>query len=79
MNVKEKEKEIVTILEKQVKPMLRMHLGSLDYVGFQNGVVQVRLQGTCKGCPLSELTLKAGIEELLKSKVEGVESVERVE
>lgn len=74
-----KEKEIITILEKQVKPMLAMHLGSLDYVGFNEGVVQVRLQGTCKGCPLSTLTLKAGIEELLKSKVEGVTSVEQVQ
>lgn len=74
-----KEKEIVTILDKQVKPMLAMHLGSLDYVAFKNGVVQVRFQGTCKGCPLSALTLKAGIEEVLKSKVEGVERVERVD
>ena len=76
--VTQKEKEIVTILDTQVKPMLALHLGSLDYVAFKNGVVQVRFQGTCKGCPLSELTLKAGIEELLKSKVEGVESVARV-
>ncbi|MEK9166397.1 MAG: NifU family protein [Patescibacteria group bacterium] len=74
-----KEKEIVNVLENQVKPMLAVHLGSLDYVGFKDGVVSVRLQGTCKGCPLSQLTLKAGIEELLKSKVEGVKSVASVE
>ena len=74
-----KEKEIVNVLENQVKPMLAVHLGSLDYVGFEDGIVSVRLQGTCKGCPLSQLTLKAGIEELLKSKVEGVKSVASVE
>ncbi len=72
-------KHIQDILEKEIKPMLAMHLGSLDFVGFQDGVVQVRLQGTCKGCPLSQLTLKAGIEEILKSKVASVQKVEAVE
>ena len=73
------EEKINVILEKEVKPMLAMHLGSLDFVGFKDGVVSVRLQGTCKGCPLSQLTLKAGIEELLKSKIKEVTSVEAVE
>ncbi|MDP3765902.1 MAG: NifU family protein, partial [Nanoarchaeota archaeon] len=58
--------QIKEILEKEVKPMLAMHLGSLDFVGFKEGVVSVRFQGTCKGCPLSNLTLKAGIESILK-------------
>ena len=71
--------KIKNVLEKEVKPMLKMHLGSLDFVGFDAGVVSVRFQGTCKGCPLSNLTLKAGIEQILKSKVEGVEKVEAVE
>ena len=66
---------IKKILEKEVKPMLAMHLGSLDFVGFEGGVVSIRLQGTCKGCPLSQLTLKTGIEEILKSKVSGVKKV----
>ena len=72
------EEKIKNILEKEVKPMLAMHLGSLDFVNFQNGVVSVRFQGTCKGCPLSNLTLKAGIESILKSKIPGVERVEAV-
>jgi len=59
--------------------MLALHLGSLDFVGFKKGVVSVRLQGTCRGCPLSELTLKAGIEELLKSKIKEVRSVQALE
>lgn len=71
--------KIKTILEKEVKPMLAMHLGSLDFVGFEEGVVKVRLQGTCRGCPLSQLTLKAGIEELLKARLPAVKSVEAVE
>ena len=71
--------KIKEILEKEIKPMLAMHLGSLDFVGFKDGIVQVRLQGTCKGCPLSQLTLKAGVEGILKSKVAGVQKVEAVE
>jgi len=71
--------KIKQVLEKEVRPMLKMHLGSLDFIGFENGVVSVRFQGTCKGCPLSNLTLKAGIESILKEKVKGVERVEAVD
>lgn len=73
------EEEIKQVLEREVKPMLKLHLGSLDFVDFKNGVVSVRFQGTCKGCPLSNLTLKTGIEALLKEKIAGVEKVEAVE
>ncbi|MDP2668889.1 MAG: NifU family protein [bacterium] len=72
------EEKIKEILEKEIKPMLKMHLGSLDFIGFERGVVSVRFQGTCKGCPLSNLTLKAGIETILKEKVAGVERVDSV-
>jgi len=70
--------KIKEILEKEVKPMLAMHLGSLDFVSFKEGVVSIRFQGTCVGCPLSNLTLKAGIESILKEKVKSVLSVEAV-
>lgn len=72
------ESMIIGVIEKDIKPMLKMHLGSLDFVDFKNGVVSVRFQGTCKGCPLSGLTLKAGIESILKEKVPGVTSVEAI-
>ena len=71
--------KIKEVLEKEVKPMLAMHLGSLDFVGFENGVVSIRFKGTCIGCPLSNLTLKAGIESVLKEKIPEVERVEAVE
>jgi len=73
------EENIKKILEENVKPMLAMHLGSLDFVGFENGVVSIRFKGTCVGCPLSNLTLKAGIESVLKEKIPEVERVEAVE
>ena len=71
--------KIKEVLETEVKPMLAVHLGSVDFVGFENGVVSIRFKGTCIGCPLSNLTLKAGIESVLKEKIPEVERVEAVE
>lgn len=69
--------QIKKVLE-EVRPMLALHRGDVEFVKFEEGVVYVRMLGMCQGCPLSQLTLKAGIEELLKAKVQGVKSVEAV-
>lgn len=68
---------IVQALE-DIRPMLARHAGDIELVGVTDGVVSVRLLGTCRGCPLSELTLKAGVEEMLKDRVPGVKRVEAV-
>ena len=70
--------KIKEILDKEVRPMLAMHLGDLDFVSFENGVVKLKMKGNCQGCPLSIVTLKAGIEQILKSKIPEVKSVEEV-
>ena len=70
--------QIETVLDKEIRPMLAMHRGDLELVSFENGVVSIRLLGTCKGCPLSDLTLKAGIEEVLVQKVPGVTRVDAI-
>ena len=44
----------------------------------EDGIVRVRLQGACQGCPMSQITVKSGIEQLLKDKVPGVAEVEAV-
>jgi Fe-S cluster biogenesis protein NfuA len=62
----------------EIRPMLALHAGNVELVGVADGVVSVRLLGTCRGCPLADLTLKAGIEDHLKSRVEGVRAVEAV-
>jgi len=62
----------------EIRPMLAQHLGDIEFVRFENGIVYVRFLGTCQGCPLSQLTLKAGVEELLKSKVSAAIRVEAV-
>lgn len=72
------EKRIRRVIDEEIKPLLAMHLGSLEYAGFANGIVKVRFQGTCVGCPLAQLTLTSGVEKTLKSRIREVKSVESV-
>lgn len=69
--------EIEKVLE-EVRPMLALHKGNVEFVDFKDGVAYLRLLGTCNGCVLSQLTLKAGIEEILKEHIHGIKSVEAV-
>ncbi len=69
--------KIEAVLEK-IRPTLQADGGDVEFVDFQEGVVKVRLQGACAGCPMSVVTLKAGIENLLKKEIPEVKSVERV-
>jgi len=63
----------------EVRPMLQADGGDVELVSVEDGVVKVRLQGHCHGCPMSQMTVKMFIEKRLKEKVEGVESVEAVD
>lgn len=65
----------------QVRPMLQADGGDVELVDIdeETGVVNVRLKGACKGCPMSQMTLKAGIERYLKSEIPEVSSVEAVD
>ncbi len=63
----------------KIKPMLAADGGSLELVDITpEGVVKVRLTGACGGCPMSQMTLKMGIEKILKKEVPEVKSVEAV-
>ena len=62
----------------ELRPYLAQHLGDIAFVKFEQGTVFVKMLGTCDGCPLSQLTLKAGVEELLRERVGEVERVEAV-
>jgi Fe-S cluster biogenesis protein NfuA len=61
---------------KKIRPMLQADGGDVELVDVQEGVVTVRLQGACAGCPMSQMTLKNGIEKILKKEIPGVVSVE---
>lgn len=60
---------IAEILEEYVKPAVEQDGGEIRLRSFHNGIVTVSLRGSCSGCPSSSLTLKSGIENLLKSMV----------
>ncbi len=72
------EGKIKDLLEKYVKPAIQMDGGHIGYRGFEDGVVKLALQGSCSGCPSSLITLKSGIEGLLKRMVPEVTEVESV-
>jgi Fe-S cluster biogenesis protein NfuA len=63
----------------RIRPMLQADGGDVELVDMENGVVKVRLKGACSGCPMSRMTLKNGIEKLLKEEIAEVVSVESVE
>jgi len=70
-------KKIKTILEEYIRPAVEQDGGAITYHSFDNGVVKVKLQGSCSGCPSSTVTLKAGIENLFTRMMPGeVQAVE---
>ena len=69
------EKKIQNILEEYVKPAIEMDGGAINFDSYENGEVKVVLQGSCSGCPSSVITLKAGIENLLKRMIPEVKEV----
>ena len=65
----------------QIRPLLQQDGGDIELVGVEEstGVVSVRLQGACKGCPGAQMTLKMGVERHLKEKVPEVTEVVAVQ
>lgn len=61
-----------------IRPALRADGGDIELVDVIDGVVKVRLTGACGGCPMSQMTLKMGVEKVLKQQVPEVKSVETV-
>lgn len=75
-NDSETVKKIKGILDEYIKPAVEQDGGAIAFHSYQNGVVKVLLQGSCSGCPSSTVTLKAGIENLLKRMLPEIEAVE---
>ncbi len=72
-------KEKVQEALNKVRPMLQADGGDVELVDVEaNGVVKVKLTGACAGCPMSQMTLKNGIERILKEQVPEVTTVESV-
>ncbi|MFN5641571.1 MAG: NifU family protein [Sphingobacteriales bacterium] len=69
------EKRIKELLENYVKPAVEMDGGAIQFKKFEEGVVTLALQGSCSGCPSSMITLKSGIEQMMKRMIPEVEEV----
>ncbi len=59
----------------KVRPALMADGGNVELVDVQDGVVKVKLTGACGGCPMSQMTLKMGIERLLKKEIPEIKEV----
>jgi len=72
-------KEQVQAAIDKIRPMLKADGGDVELIDVSDdGVVKVRLQGACSGCPMSQMTLKNGIERVIKQEVPQVKTVESV-
>lgn len=72
-------KQIKELIEIKVRPAVAMDGGDIIFHSFEEGIVRLVLKGSCSGCPSSTITLKNGIENMLKHYIPEVESVEQVE
>ncbi len=72
-------KRLKNVLDTYVKPAVEMDGGAIEFMSFENGIVQVMLKGACSGCPSSTVTLKQGIEGMMKRMVPEVQEVVAVE
>ena len=69
-------KQIIEVLDSKIRPAVARDGGDIKFKSFENGIVKVELQGSCSGCPSSLMTLKQGVQNLLKHYVKEVNSVE---
>jgi Fe-S cluster biogenesis protein NfuA len=76
--VSETEKKVQAALA-EIRPQIQADGGDIELVAVEGNVVKVRLRGSCVGCPMSALTLKQGVERLIKAKVPEIQSVEAVQ
>ena len=60
----------------EIRPLLQRDGGDIEFVSLDEGVVKVRLKGTCAGCPFSRMTLRMGVEARLKEQFPELEGVE---
>jgi len=77
-DLKDIEKKIVKILEQKIRPAVAKDGGDIKFKEFKDGIVKVQLQGSCSGCPSSTMTLKQGVQNLLRHYIPEVKEVQAV-
>jgi len=71
-------REKVEAALKEIRPSLQADGGDVELVDVENGIVKVRMTGACGGCPMSQMTLKQGIERRIKEAIPEILSVDAV-
>ena len=75
---KEIEKKIIKILDSKIRPAVARDGGDIQFKEYKNGKVKVQLKGSCSGCPSSTMTLKQGVQNLLKHYIPEIKEVEAI-
>lgn len=71
-------KDIIDVIDAEIAPMLISDGGNIDFVDYKDGIVQVRLQGACRSCPMASITLQNVVERILQNNIPEIALVERV-
>ena len=71
-------KERIEKALEKIRPSLVADGGDVEFVSVEDGIVKVKLQGACSGCPMSQMTLKMGIERLIKQEIPEIKEVQAV-
>jgi len=72
-----KREEVEKVLD-EVRPYLQSEGGDIELVDVADNIVKVRLKGACAGCPMSQMTLKWGVEQYLKKKIPSIVRVDAI-
>ncbi|MCA1839433.1 MAG: NifU family protein [Actinomycetota bacterium] len=73
------EEAVRRVLEAKIRPGVQLDGGDVELVSVQDGVVTIRLFGACEGCPMSPVTLRAGVERILREAFPDIEDVVALE
>jgi Fe-S cluster biogenesis protein NfuA len=69
------EEKIKKLLEKEINPYLRLHAGMCEFIAYENGVLRIKLKGSCEGCPATQITLYNGIIPIIKEKCPEIKEI----
>ena len=71
------EERVKSAIEK-IRPVLQRDGGDIEFVAIEQGIVKVKLQGACRGCPMGQMTVKSVVEQAIKDEVPEIKGVETV-
>ncbi len=78
MNMENKTEDKIKLLIERIRPYLINDGGDLKFIKYENNIVYVQLTGACEGCPMMDITLKDGIEEILKNEIPEIKEVKNL-